>query len=225
MQCNLSDRNIDVVQLQKTLYSKTKLGSIENPNFQMHLWQELLSLAGCSSAAHLLATSVFIRVTGLIRFLETGWFRNSVKIRSFCQFAISHSQSIPDSSKVRKKGLNILIFSEKMNKEIMSAKSVIFFSWKNKSGELLVKLTTMNIVCQAFQIPGNWHARELLPKFKGKWKDKTNLFGKVSGLDKSNLFILVLHFCIIFIKLSFLKVFKCSFKDTLFSFFLFPCLP
>lgn len=37
-----------------------------------------------------------------------------------------------------------------MNKKIMSQKSVIFFL-KNKSGELLVKLTTMNV----FQIPGN----------------------------------------------------------------------
>lgn len=33
MQCHLSDRNIDVVQLQKSLYSKTKLESIENPRF------------------------------------------------------------------------------------------------------------------------------------------------------------------------------------------------
>lgn len=72
MQCNLSERNIDVIQLQKSLYSKTKLGSIANPDFQMNLWQELLSLAGCSSAAHLLATSVFIRVTGLIRLFERG---------------------------------------------------------------------------------------------------------------------------------------------------------
>lgn len=181
MQCNVSDRNIDVVQLQKSLYCKTKLGSIENPDFQMHLWQELLSLAGCSSAAHLLATSVFIRVTGLIKLFERSWCKNSDKIRSFCQFAISHSQSIPDSSKVRNKGLNILIPPEKMNKEIMSPKTVIFFFFwiKNKSGELLVKLTIMNIVSQTFQIPGNSHAREFLSKFKGKWKDKPNLSGKV----------------------------------------------
>lgn len=211
MQCNLSDRNIDVVQLRKSLYSKTKLGSIENPDFQMRLWQALLSLAGCSSAAHLLAISVFIRVTGLIRLFERGWFKNSDEIRSFCQFAISHSQSIPDSSKVGNKGLNILIPPEKMNKEIMSQKSAIFFFLKNKSGELLVKLTTMNIVCQTFQIPGNWHARELSSKFKGKWKDKPNLSGQVHLLDKSNLFIPVLHFCIAFVKLSFVKVFKCSF--------------
>lgn len=98
-----------------------------------------------------------------------------------------------------------------MNKEIMSPKSVFFFFLKNKSGELLAKLTTMNIVCQTFQIPGNWHAREYLSKLKGKWKDKTNLSGQVNLLDKSNLFIFVLHFYIAFIKLLFVKVLKCYF--------------
>lgn len=151
---NLSDSSTDDVQPQKSAYNKTKLGSIENPGFQLCLWQELLSLAGCISAAHLLAMSVFIRVTGLIRLFKRGWFKNSDKVTSFCQFAISYSQSIPDSSKLRNKGLNILIPPEKMNKKIMSLKSVIFFL-KNKSGELLVKLTTMNVVCQIFQIPGN----------------------------------------------------------------------
>lgn len=41
-----------------------------------------------------------------------------------------------------------------MNKKIMSLKSVISYR-KKKSGELLVELTIMNVVCQNIQIPGN----------------------------------------------------------------------
>lgn len=65
-----------------------------------------------------------------------------------------------------------------MNKEIMFQKTVIFFL-KNNSGELLLKLTIMNIVSETSQNLSNLHAREFLWTFKSKWKDKINLSGQI----------------------------------------------